>query len=113
MNAYRQKSAADAKAILDSGISTLDALTTALSALPYKGNTALSSAESAFVAALTTGDVEKTNDVVDAVYKVTRDALADGSKNALTLERFVGLHVPQMGELFFSLFDMYVLLQWL
>jgi len=108
MNAYRQKSAADAKAILESGISTLDALTSALSALPYKGNTALSSAESAFVTALTTGDVEKTNDVVDAVYKVTRDALADGSKNALTLERFVGLHVPQMGELFLVCFDMYV-----
>merc|ERR1712127_971160 len=44
------------------------------------------------------GDVEKTNDVVDAVYKVTRDALADGSKNARTLERFVALHVPQMED---------------
>ena len=101
MNAYRQKSSADAKAILESGISTLDALTSSLAAFPYQGSNALSTAESAFVTTLGEGDVEKANDVVDAAYTVTRDALAMGTENVRTLERFVGLHVPQMGELLF------------
>lgn len=97
MDSYRKKSSSDAKAILESGISTLDALTSALAAMPYKGITGLSQAESAFVAMIGGGDVEKSNDVVDAAYKVTRDALAMGSEHTRTLERFVGLHIPQMG----------------
>ena len=98
MNAYRQKSSADAKAILESGISTLDALTSSLAGLPYKGNDALSNAESAFVTTLGGEGCEKSNDVVEATYKVARDAFAMGSDNIRTLERFVGLHIPQMGE---------------
>jgi hypothetical protein len=95
MNTYRQKSAADAKSILESGASTLNALASSLEGLPYKGKDALSQAEAAFVADLG-GDVEKANDVVDAAYKLTRDALSMGSENIRLLERFVGLHVPQM-----------------
>ena len=98
MDSYRKKSSSDAKAILESGISTLDALTSALTAMPYKGTCGLSQAESDFVVMIGAGDVEKPNDVVDGVYKVTRDALAMGSANIRTLERFVGLHIPQMGE---------------
>lgn len=79
-------------------MSTLDALASSLAALPFKGNNAMSQAESAFVATLGEGDVEKANDVVDAVYKVTRDALSMGLENARTLERFVALHVPQMED---------------
>lgn len=94
MNAYRQKSAAEAKAILESGIATLDALTSSLSGMPYKGSDVMSQAETAFM----TCEVEKANEVVDAAYKVTRDALAMGAANTRVLERFVGLHVPQMGE---------------
>lgn len=98
MDSYRKKTSADAKAILESGVSTLDALTSSLAALPYKGNDALSQAESSFVATLGEGDVEKENEVVDAAYKVTRDALSMGSAHARTLERFVALHVPQMED---------------
>lgn len=100
MNAYRKKSAADARAILESGVATLDALTSSLASMPYTGNDALSKAESAFVAALGAegADVEKANEAVDAAYKVTRDALAMGSEQARTLERFVNLHVPQMED---------------
>ena len=47
-----------------------------------------------------TCEVEKANEVVDAAYKVTRDALAMGADHTRVLERFVGLHVPQMGEFF-------------
>jgi len=97
MDAYRKKSSADARAVLESGIPTLDALTSSLAALPYKGNDALSQAESAFVASLG-GDVEKANEVIDAAYKVTRDALSMGSDQARVLERFVGLHIPQMED---------------
>jgi hypothetical protein len=97
MNSYRQKSAADARAILESGVATLDALTSSLAALPYKGNDVVSQAETAFVASLE-GDVEKANDVIDAAYKVTRDALAMGSEHTRVLERFVGLHIPQMED---------------
>jgi len=96
MDAYRKQSSADARSILESGIATLDALTSSIAALPYKGNTALSEAEAAFVA--TDGDVEKANEVVDAAYKVTRDALCTGTQNAMVLERFVGLHIPQMED---------------
>eukprot|EP00585_Thalassiosira_rotula_P007292 CAMPEP_0196136344 /NCGR_PEP_ID=MMETSP0910-20130528/4676_1 /TAXON_ID=49265 /ORGANISM="Thalassiosira rotula, Strain GSO102" /LENGTH=254 /DNA_ID=CAMNT_0041396611 /DNA_START=94 /DNA_END=858 /DNA_ORIENTATION=+ len=98
MDSYRKKSSADARSILESGISTLDALNTSLAALPFKGNDALSQAESAFVATLAEGDVEKANEVVDAAYKVTRDALSMGSNHSRTLERFVNLHVPQMED---------------
>lgn len=98
MDAYRKKSSADAKAILGSGVATLDSLATSLAALPYSGAGALSQAEGAFVASIGEGDVEKANDVVDAAYKVTRDALALGSDHARTLERFVALHVPQMED---------------
>ena len=75
MDAYRRKSAADAKSILESGVKTLDALTTTLAALPFSGNDASSQAESAFVASLQ-ADVEKANEVVESTYKATRDALA-------------------------------------
>jgi len=98
MDSYRKKSATDAKSILESGITTLDALTSSLVAMPYKGNEAISQAESAFVATLSEGDVEKENGVVDAAYKVTRDALCMGSENIRVLERFVGLHIPQMED---------------
>jgi len=98
MNSYRKKSAADAKSILASGISTLDAITSSLGSLPYKGNDALSQAESAFVATLREGDVEKANEVVDAAYKLTRDALSMASQQTRVLERFVAVHVPQMED---------------
>jgi hypothetical protein len=103
MDNYRKKSAIEAKAILESGISTLDALTLALSSMPYNTSTAaaggtMSQAESAFIAMIGSGggDVTKANDVVDAAYKVTRDALVLGSAHTRTLERFVGLHIPQV-----------------
>jgi len=98
MDSYRKKSATDAKSILESGITTLDALTSSLIAMPYKGNDAMSQAESAFVATFGEGEVEKANVVVDAAYKVTRDALCMGSENIRVLERFVGLHIPQMED---------------
>merc|ERR1712194_840145 len=41
---------------------------------------------------------EKANGVVDAAYKVTRDALCMGAEHARVLERFVGLHIPQMED---------------
>lgn len=98
MDNYRKKSAIEAKAILESGISTLDALTSALSSMPYNTSAAgaISQAESTFIVMIGTGDVEKANDVVDAAYKVTRDALVLGSAQTRTLERFVGLHIPQV-----------------
>ena len=98
MDSYRKKSAKDAKVILESGVATLDALTSSLGAMPYKGSSAVSQAEAAFVLLFGEGDVEKANDVVDAAYKVVRDALCLGAKNIRVLERFVGLHIPQMGE---------------
>jgi hypothetical protein len=102
MDNYRKKSAIEAKAILESGISTLDALTLAMSSMPYTTSTAaggtMSQAESAFIAMIGSsgGDVTKANDVVDATYKVARDALVLGSAHTRTLERFVGLHIPQV-----------------
>ena len=98
MDNYRKKSAIEAKAILESGISTLDALTSALSSMPYNTTAAagaISQAESAFIATIG-GDVEMANGVVDAAYKITRDALVLGSAHTRTLERFVGLHIPQV-----------------
>lgn len=98
METYRKKSAADAKAILESGVSTLDGLASSLVALPFKGSSSMSEAEASFVATLGDGSVEKANDVVDGVYKLTRDALSMGLENVRTLERFVALHVPQMED---------------
>eukprot|EP00581_Thalassiosira_minuscula_P007598 CAMPEP_0183703318 /NCGR_PEP_ID=MMETSP0737-20130205/1103_1 /TAXON_ID=385413 /ORGANISM="Thalassiosira miniscula, Strain CCMP1093" /LENGTH=254 /DNA_ID=CAMNT_0025930047 /DNA_START=44 /DNA_END=808 /DNA_ORIENTATION=+ len=98
MDSYRAKSVASAKSILESGVSTLDALTTALEAFPYKGSNAVSEAEAAFVTAIGEGDITKANEVVDAAYKVTRDALCTGAENTRVLERFVGLHIPQMED---------------
>lgn len=99
MDAYRKKSATEAKAILESGITTLDQLTSALATMPYyTGGAGLSHAESAFVAMIGGDDVHKSNDVVDAAYKVTRDALAMGMVHTRTLERFVGLHIPQVED---------------
>ena len=67
--------------------------------MPYNttgaGAVGVSQAESAFIAMIGSDDV-KSNDVVDAAYKVTRDALALGSAHTRTLERFVGLHIPQV-----------------
>ena len=48
MDSYRKKSAADAKSVLESGIADLDALTSSLVAMPYKGRDAVSKAEAAF-----------------------------------------------------------------
>lgn len=76
---------------------TLDALTSSLAALPFSGNDASSQAESAFVAALE-ADVDKANEVIESTYKVTRDALAMGSAQTRVLERFIGLHIPQMED---------------
>lgn len=95
MDSYRKKSAADAKSVLESGIADLDALTSSLVAMPYKGRDAVSKAEAAFCKS---DDVEKENEEVDAAYKVVRDALCMGSENIRVLERFVGLHIPQMED---------------
>ncbi|KAL9178889.1 hypothetical protein ACHAXT_011862 [Thalassiosira profunda] len=91
-DSYRTKSSADAKAVLSGGVATLDALTSSLAGMAYSGPDALSKAETAFVAALGDGDVEKPNEAVDAAYKVTRDALRMGAEQTRVLERFVGLH---------------------
>ncbi|KAL3827513.1 hypothetical protein ACHAXA_003782 [Cyclostephanos tholiformis] len=98
MDSYRKKSSSDAKYILESGIDTLGALTTALTMMPYEGTggSGLSQLESDFVAMIGAGDIEKPNRVVDDAYKITRDALAMASAHTRTLERFVGLHIPQM-----------------
>jgi hypothetical protein len=95
---YRTQSATEAKAILESGFSTLESLSSALtSSAPYQGPTALSAAESAFVASIST-DVEGPNATVDGLYKATRDACIMASSNIRILERFIGLHVPQMED---------------
>lgn len=94
---YRAKSATEAKAILESGLSTLESLSAVLETAPYKGPTALSAAESAFVASIST-DVEGSNATVDELYKATRDACIMAAFNIRTLERFIGLHVPQMED---------------
>jgi hypothetical protein len=95
---YRTQSATEAKAILESGFSTLESLSSVLtSSARYQGPTALSAAESAFVASIST-DVEGPNATVDGLYKATRDACIMASSNIRTLERFIGLHVPQMED---------------
>jgi hypothetical protein len=99
LDSHRKQSSVDAKAILTSGVPTLDALTSALDAMPFRGNDALSTAESSFVATFLGGDVEQPNEVVDAAYVSVRNALVMGAEHTRVLERFVGLHVPQMGEI--------------
>ncbi len=42
--------------------------------------------------------MEKSNDVVDGLYVVVRDALVKAIGNIRVLEKFIGLRVPQMGE---------------
>mmetsp|Transcript_16799 Transcript_16799/g.35094 ORF Transcript_16799/g.35094 Transcript_16799/m.35094 type:complete len:260 (+) Transcript_16799:158-937(+) len=102
IKAHREKSLADAKEILESGLTTLDALSVTLSTLPYHtGGDSLSKAEAAFVAALSGNDgadVEKANDVVDAAYKAARDALCLGCEHVRIFERFIGLHCPKMED---------------
>ncbi len=95
--ALRTESSTAAKSILSSGVDTLTSLTAALSsAAPYAD---ISSAETAFVAAIGSGgDVEKSNDVVDGLYTIVRDALVMAIGNIRVLEKFIGLRVPQMGE---------------
>ena len=99
LDSYRKQSSVEAKAILTSGVPTLDALTSALDAMPFRGNDALSTAESSFVATFLGGNVEQPNEVVDAAYVSVRNALVMGAEHTRVLERFVGLHVPQMGEI--------------
>lgn len=95
---YRIQSATDAKLILQSGLTTLESLSAALaSTAPYQGPTALSTAESAFVSSISS-NVEAPNATVDAIYKTTRDACVMATANIRTLERFIGLHVPQMED---------------
>lgn len=95
---YRAQSASDAKLILESGLTTLESISSALAATaPYQGPTALSAAEEAFVASISS-DVEAPNATVDAIYKTTRDACTTARDNIRTLERFIGLHVPQMED---------------
>eukprot|EP00956_Cyclotella_meneghiniana_P003769 scaffold4568_cov74-Cyclotella_meneghiniana.AAC.12 len=95
---YRIQSATDAKFILESGLSTLESLSAALTAsAPYQGPTALSTAEAAFVTSISS-NVEAPNATVDAIYKTTRDAATMATANIRTLERFIGLHVPQMED---------------
>jgi len=65
------------------------------SASPYK---TISEAETAFITAIGS-DVTASNNVVDALYTIVRDALVMGIANIRLLEKFIGLRVPQMGEL--------------
>jgi len=95
---YRTQSAKDAKTILESGLTTLDSFASALSAsAPYQGPTALSTAETAFLATIST-NVELSNEIVDTLYKTTRDACVLATSNIRTLEHFIGLHIPQMED---------------
>ena len=97
---HRKKSADEAKSILRDGLATLESLHTSLASLPYSGGAnASSQAEAAFVSSLGE-DVEKSNEVVDNAYNVVRDALVMGCEHVRVLERFIGLHVPQMGKSF-------------
>ena len=95
ISALRTESSTASKAVLSSGVDTLTSLSAALStAAPYAD---ISSAESAFVAAIG-ADVEKSNDVVDGLYTIVRDALVAAIGNIRILEKFIGLRVPQMGK---------------
>lgn len=51
--------------------------------------------------------MEKSNDVVDGLYVVVRDALVTAIANIRVLEKFIGLRVPQMGE--FIYYDLCIL----
>lgn len=98
IQSHRLKSANEAKGILQSGPTFLDALSSSLaSSTPYKGSTVLSTAEEAFFKTISS-NVESSNAAVDALYKSTRDACIAASSNIRTLERFIGLHVPQMED---------------
>eukprot|EP00574_Skeletonema_japonicum_P013678 CAMPEP_0201733170 /NCGR_PEP_ID=MMETSP0593-20130828/30807_1 /ASSEMBLY_ACC=CAM_ASM_000672 /TAXON_ID=267983 /ORGANISM="Skeletonema japonicum, Strain CCMP2506" /LENGTH=252 /DNA_ID=CAMNT_0048226269 /DNA_START=26 /DNA_END=784 /DNA_ORIENTATION=+ len=95
ISALRTESSTASKAVLSSGVDTLTSLSAALStAAPYAD---ISSAESAFVAAIG-ADVEKSNDVVDGLYTIVRDALVAAIGNIRILEKFIGLRVPQMED---------------
>ena len=91
----RKSSTTAAKSILSNGVETLTTLSASVSAATPHAN--VTSAESAFVAAIST-DVTAANDTVDALYKIVRDALTMGIENIRALEKFIGLRVPQMGE---------------
>ena len=94
LSALRTESSEEVKAILDSAIETIKSLSEA-----YTGTHAdISSTEAAFVTALA-GDVEVANEDVDTLYKTVREALCGVIGNISTLERFIGLRIPQMGEL--------------
>jgi len=96
---YRDASKQEAKDILELGAKTVEDLEAAMTtSFPYKGSSALSDAESAFVKTLVGGDVEQPNKVVETAYKATRDALFAGANLCRALERFVGLHIPQMED---------------
>ena len=93
---YRSASLAEVKKLIENGPKLLDDLSSSMATnFKYAG---VSEAEAAFLAALSGGDVEKANDAVDACYTATRDALSTGAQSIRVLERFIGLHVPQMGE---------------
>lgn len=47
--------------------------------------------------------MEKSNDVVDGLYTIVRDALVMAIGNIRVLEKFIGLRVPQMGECIYSI----------
>lgn len=75
-------------------------MSAALSSAPY-GAGELSKAEAEFVEKMTANggaDVEAPNAAVDSMYAVTRDFLSTGCNNIRTLERFIGLHHPQMED---------------
>lgn len=91
----RKSSTTAAKSILSNGVDTLTTLSASVSAATPHAN--VTSAESAFVAAIST-DVTAANDTVDGLYKIVRDALTMGIENIRVLEKFIGLRVPQMGE---------------
>ena len=93
---YRSASLLEVKKLIESGPKVLEDLSSSMASnFKYAG---VSEAEAAFLAALSGGDVEKANDTVDACYTATRDALSAGAQSIRVLERFIGLHVPQMGE---------------
>lgn len=100
LNAIRSKSAEDAKSIVSSGVSALESMSAALSSAPY-GAGDLAKAEAEFVEKMSANggaDVETPNAAVDALYAATRDFLSTGCDNVRTLERFIGLHHPQMED---------------
>ena len=98
IQSHRIKSANEAKDILQSGPTFLEALSASLaSSTPYTGSAVLSTAEEAFLTTISS-NVESHNATVDALYKSTRDSCITAASNIRTLERFIGLHVPQMED---------------